>query len=214
MRFNFNPFKKNIFVVRRKGKTKKIEVSQVNSHKRFLERQRVYLRDKAKLFKSFGFKRKDVSLALEFSRFATVGKITQRTSLISEQAAIEILNFFKRNKEELIDCVAFQFNKEKNAQANAMSEIEMLMVALKKGIERKIRPEEEYNEGVVERADIILFGKKTASDAIVVNRTLLGVLLDFELWFLKRRGINIRDFEKKDSDLKKTVFGEGREILI
>ena len=214
MPFKFNPFKRNLIKGKRKGRPEVHEVASLNAHTRFVQRQRVYLRDKERMLSDLGLEKRDVSLALEFSRFGAAGQAVQQTSVVSKKAGKKILVFFQKHREELIDNFAHQFRTEKNPQAVAIRTVTMFEDMAKESFKRASSAKGFYNEGAVQRADVALFGKISDTKHIVFPRLLLASLPYFETEFLQRKGINLKQFESKDSEIRKSAFGEGKEILI
>lgn len=215
----FSPFKKNAFLVKSKsGRRTKVEVARLNDHKFFSQRFSVYVSSKKNILQNMKLKKNQVKKILEITPIAMACTKSYRGQTVSLNAAKEIQKFIIKNKELLIDVLSHNINSKSKSSPNAIQFVNWMEKRIEESIKKPISPKKEldYNQGVVERVDNILFNKSLrGSKPIVLDRILLMTLADFEASYAKSILGNQYDyFVKKDKIAAKNAFGSGTEILI
>lgn len=203
---------------KRKNKPRKGEVVAVmNQHELFAQRFNRYLVEKIRLMKQMPFSRQDRQFINEAARMFFVGRATYQTSVLSRQAAERVLDFLERNKEYIIDLfidkdVAKGMPRSK-AAASAIDFFEFNVNGIKKNLNNV--PNGEFNEGVVERADVLLFGKDSGTQRVFVPRLVLMGLMEFEKMVAKRAlGKRFDEYSEADIKISKSIFSDNQELII
>ncbi len=214
----FSPFKKNIFSVRNKhGKKSRVQVMRLNDHSFFKQRFNVYLSSKKKLLSAFGLSKAQIDKICEITPFAMAGMKAYQGQVVSLNAALEIKDFVRRNKELLIDIHGKGLSNKKS-DPKSIDFVSWIEKSIDASLKNQTGPKHDldYNPGIVERVDHILLPTTLhGSKPIILNRVLLMMLGDLESSYAKLvLGKKYDAFVEKDKLASKSAFGDGSELII
>ena len=202
----FNRARKALSVTQLKGLVKNFKARQivVNNHKSFASKYKIFTSQKLRSLQAKGVKKEQLAFLRELTNLSYIGRVVGPTQVMSIPARNKILDFLKKREELIIDSIS---KSNQKTDASAMG----IFDSLKKGFEVEKEPKEgQFNEGVVERADFMLFGKVTKSKRVLVGRVALVYLGFLEQQYLRSvlDKEKFEEFSHEEVSIEKKVFGE------
>lgn len=215
----FNIFNKNIAYKRNKksGKAEKIEVARINDGSFYSQRLAVYVSSKKRILANMGVQRAQIQKLVQITPIALACAKAQQGQVVSLNAAKEIRDFIRKNRDLLIDILGPQ-GKSKKSVVQGIKFVDFMEKRIDKSIKSQHQPKNEldYNPGIVQRVDTILLPRVLfGSKPIILDRVFLTTLADLETIYARSiLGKKYSAFFEKDKLAATEAFGTGTEVIM